>query len=236
MPMNPEWLPVMAILFGGMFVCGAALQSFLARKPRRGFALGGAALALIALGLLLGRHGPGAATARPRPLTPASLATARAGNDDADSTSMSLHLGDMTLLVSRSNRYVMSLDGRRFLELKVDRKGLWVTCDVGTRAGGHVRRNRLRYPTEGIPRPDAHTLVLGVQDAEPLRIRYEDPRTIEITGTFFARDRDDPVIFRRGGGVHWTGGGAAAGSTLDLRHFGRGRIDFGRSGLVRIVP
>jgi hypothetical protein len=234
--MNPEWLPVLAILLGGMFVCGAALQSFLARKAGRGLALSAAAFLMIAFAFFLAREH--STQVRAVPLTPASPATTTGSSDEEpDSTSMSLHLGDLIVKVVRSDRYAMSLDGRRFLELAMDRKGLWVTCDVGgSHVSGHIRRNRLRFPTEVIPRPDAHTLVLGIADAEPFRVRYADPRTIEVTGTFFAKDRDDPVIFRRGGGVYWTGGGGAAGSTLDLRHFGKGRIDFDKSGLVRIVP
>jgi len=227
----------MAILFGGMFVCGAALQSFLARKGRRGLALAAAALALFAVAFFLVRqHSAQFPQVKALPLTPATLATTKdSGDDEADSTSMSLRLGDMTVRVARSDRYVMSLDGRPFLKLEMDRKGLWVTGEVGgARSRGHIRRNRLRFPTAGIPRPDAHTMVMGIPDAEPFRIRYLDPRTIEITGTFLANGRDDPVIFRRGGGVHWTGGGGAAGSTLDLRHFGKGTIDFARSGLIRI--
>jgi hypothetical protein len=156
---------------------------------------------------------------------------------------MSLRLGDVTLRVARADRYVLSVRRRQFLELDTGRKGLWVSCEVKAASrglmysplGGHIRRNSLRFPTDSLPRPDAHTIVLGSPGQETFRVRYVNRRTIDVTGTFYTRDGDDTLVIRRGGGVHWTDGGPPPGSTIDLRHFGSGTIDFEQSGMIRIL-
>jgi hypothetical protein len=102
----------------------------------------------------------------------------------------------------------------------------------------HIRDNRFLYPTwpEGkTNRPDAHTF--AVQDPKRmdfLRVRYADPHRIEVMGVFFTGDRRDTVELRDQGGIRWPGGGVAPRTMIDLRHFGKGTIDFERSGSIRV--
>jgi hypothetical protein len=149
---------------------------------------------------------------------------------------MSLRLGAVTLKLAPSDRYILSVDGKRFLELETSRKGLLVSCEVqGAHRDASIRRNSLRFPTTPVPCPDAHTIALGDPGAETFRVRYADRRNIEVMGTFYPNGRDDTVVIRRGGGIHWTGGGASPGTMIDLRYFGKGTIDFERSGLIRVL-
>jgi hypothetical protein len=143
--------------------------------------------------------------------------------------------------VPPSDRYVLALDGRKFLSLVRTRSGLRVNCDAGTLDGGvvvHIRDNRFLYPTwpEGkANRPDAHTF--AVQDPKRmdfLRVRFADPHRIEVMGVFFTGGQRDTVEIRDQGGIRWPGGGAPPGMTMDLRPFGNGTIDFERSGRIRV--
>jgi hypothetical protein len=200
---------------------------------------------MIALAVIIVRqrstelHGAPAAA-----LTPASLSAGGNGDPgDPDSTSMSLRLGGVTLRVAHADRYVLSVRKKRFLELDTDRNGLWVSCEVKAVSrglmyspqGGHIRRNSLRFPTDSLPRPDAHTIVLGSPGQETFGVRYVNRRTIDVIGTFYTGDGDDTLVIRRGGGIYWTGDGPPPGSTIDLRHFGSGTIDFEQSGMIRIL-
>jgi len=60
-------------------------------------------------------------------------------------------------------------------------------------------------------------------------------RLVEVMGAFHVDGRDDSLVIRNRGGIHWKGGGVPPGTTIDLRHFGKGSIDFESSGAIRIL-
>jgi hypothetical protein len=53
--MSPEWLPVMALLLGGAFAGGLALNFLFTRRPGAGMRAGAVCLACAALAFLLVR-------------------------------------------------------------------------------------------------------------------------------------------------------------------------------------
>ena len=236
MPMNPEWLPVLAILLAGIGALILALRALFSMQLRKGLALGVLSLAMIALALALGR--PTLPHDRIVPLT-AGKASAPRADEEPDSNATSLVLGAVVLRVPDSNRYDLSLNGRKFLALERSRKGLLVSCDAGSPEDGfvvHIRRNRFVYPSWplGHPnRPDEQTFALQ-NDAgkDVFRVRYADPHRIEVMGVFYTSSDKDTMEIRDRGGIHWPGGGAPRGMMVDLRHFGKGSIDFERTGLI----
>ena len=238
MPMNPEWLPVLAILLGGVGAFVLALRALFAVRIRQGLGLGLLSLALMALAVAIGR--PTGRQSRVIPLTPGK-ASASTLEEDPDSTATSLVLGGVVLRVPDSNRYDLTLDGRRFLALERSRNGLLVSCDPGSPKDGfvvHIRKNRFVYPPWplGHPnRPDEQTFALQ-NDAgkDVFRVRYADPHRIEVMGVFTTSSDKDTMEIRERGGIRWPGGGAPRGMMVDLRHFGKGSIDFQRSGLIRV--
>src|SRR5207244_3665476 len=85
--------------------------------------------------------------------------------------------------------------------------------------------------------PDTHTMFL--QDGEGHEIfgvRYLGPTQVQITGSFHAAGLPEPVLVSTERGVHWKGGGVPPGTRIDLTPQGKGRIDFERSGLIRVLP
>lgn len=238
MPMNPEWLPVLAILLMGIGAGFLALRSSFQLRLKRALGFGALSVAMIALALFLGR--PTSVQGRVIPLTP-GRASASQSEEDPDSASTSLVLGGVVLRVADSNRYDLSIDGRKFLALERSRKGLLVSCDPGSpmdRFVVHVRKNRFVYPSwpSGHQnRPDEQTFAVQNQAGQDVfRVRYADPHRIEIMGVFYTSSDQDTMEIRDGGGIHWPGGGAPRGMMVDLRHFGRGRIDFERTGRIRV--
>lgn len=238
--MNPEWLPVLGLILAGLFTGALALRALLSRDRRDAVLLGVGAVGLITLAIALGR--PEFPPDPIRPLAPGPSQAARASEDDPDTSFTSLVLGAVVLRVPASNRYDLALDGKRFLALETSRKGLLLSCDAGSPKDNfefHVRSNRFVYPSWPAGRqnrPDEHTFAVQNDSADVFRIRYADRHRIEVMGVFLTAGSRDTVEIRDHGGIHWPGGGAPPGTTIDLRHFGKGRIDFERSGLVRIVP
>jgi hypothetical protein len=127
-PMDPEWLPVLALFLIGLFAGTIAVYCIRSREARKGFVLLVAGSGMIALALMIVRQ-RSTVLAPATALTPASLSAA-GDPEDPDSTSMSLRLGGVTLRVAHADRYVLSIRKRRLLELDSDRKGLWVSCEV----------------------------------------------------------------------------------------------------------
>ena len=239
MPMNPEWLPVLGLILAGLFTGALALRALYARDGQHGVLLGVGGVGLIALAIALGS--PRMTPDKIWPLTPASRTAATISADDPDTASISIVLGAVVLRVSASNRYDLALDGRRFLALETSRKGLLLSCDAGSPKDNlrfHVRSNRFVYPSWNAGtqnRPDEHTFAVQNGDsADVFRVRYADPHRIEVMGVFFAAGSGDTVEIRDHGGIHWPGGGAPPNTVMDLRHFGKGTIEFEKSGLVRV--
>jgi hypothetical protein len=269
MPINPEWIPEMALMIAGVIAGAFALHLLFTRQLRQAMKLGAASLALIALAFALGNLHLSAQTRRQtgKPRKPIVLSPAAYPQPDEKdpeaAQSMSLLLGDVLLRVAPSDRYVLSVDGVQFLALDSLKSGLIVSCEVaghddgsthsdgvGGVPGSRVPRspwlaariveNWFAYCAPGIQpsRPDAHTLLVRRGDSDIFRMRYAEPRKIEITGEFLGRryaaeQRAALISFKRG--IHWYGGGVLPG-TIDLRLQGRGRIDFQRSGLIQVLP
>src|SRR5689334_6725503 len=109
MPMNPEWLPVLAMLLAGIFGVVIAMGAFFRRDTRRGGALLVAGSLSIALAFWIGQHSADRSTPA-RALTPAGRAPRPSPDDESDSTSMSLLVGKVTLRVPAQNRYTLAVD------------------------------------------------------------------------------------------------------------------------------
>lgn len=91
--------------------------------------------------------------------------------------------------------------------------------------------------TSGVrPARDAHTLLVQEEGKNILRVQYAEPRRIEVTGQSFGRRSDRSALISFRNGISWNGGDIPRGATVDLRSQGAGRIDFGRSGAIRIMP
>jgi hypothetical protein len=234
MPMNPEWLPVLAMLLAGIFAVVAAMNAFFNHDPRRGATMLAIGSVTIALAFWIGQQGSIHWTPA-RGLTPAGQAPRPSPDDDSDSTSMSLLVGQVTLRAPGQKHYTLAVDGHPFLDLELDRHGLWVSAEPAGSRRFIVRRNNLRYPTMPLEEPDSHTLLLEERGENILRVRYSNPRSIEITGAFHPEGRKDTFVVGAKGGIRWEGGGVPPAALIDLRYFGKGTIDFERSGRVRVL-
>ena len=246
MPMSLEFLPEFALLIAGVILFGVALRFLIARRWSRAAGLFAAGLAIVATAFVSGRsdrlHGQ-SSTWKPLALVPAD--SSRTGENDADGqSSVSLVLGDVALRVSASNRYVLSLEDEPFLTLDSLASGLLVSCRVarsnGLAAAATISQNAVVYCGSGVEptRPDRHTIAVQERDEDILRIRYSEPRRIEVVGQFYVSgDRDpNPSIISLLNGIAWRGAVVPSGTSIDLRSQGDGTIRFERSGLIQVLP
>jgi hypothetical protein len=248
MPINPEFLPEAALLLAGVIVGAIASGHLLARRWTRALGLGTIGVACIFLAFSLARthrsvrpfHAAATQPWRPNPLalTPAGKDSIR--KDSETTPSMALMLGDVLLRVAPSDRYVLSVDGKQFLELDSLRSGLTVGCVVARRndTAAGIGRRRSGFHETGVQptRLDAHTLGVRERGEDLFRVHYAEPHRIEVTGNFFVAGSREPPIVSFEKGIRWSGGGLPPGTTVDLTRQGKGRIDFERSGLIRILP
>src|SRR5882672_342581 len=247
-PMSPEFLPEGALLLAGVIAGVIALRHLFARQLRR--ALGAAAIGIecIALSFALARtHGsvrsvqvPILRPARPNPLALVPAAKDSIRKDSAPAPYMSLLLGNVLLRVAPSDAYVLSVDGKQFLELDARRSGLIASCLVATHSDTAADVGRGRSPFRGArvqpTRLDAHTLGIHEKGEDVFRVHYAEPHKIEVTGNLFVLGSRDTSVVSFEDGIRWSGGGLPPGTTVDLTRQGKGRIDFERSGLIRIRP
>jgi hypothetical protein len=225
-PMNPEYLPEAGLLLAGVFVGAMALYRILTRQPSRALRAGAVSLACISLALVLvgNCHSP----VGPPALLPAAK------------NSMSLVLGDVILRVTPSDQYVLSVDHEQVLELDLCQSGLRVSGVIGAHDRVATDINQNTFPSRQgriLPaKPDAHTLLVQEEGEEIFRSHYSEPLRIEITGQFFGRRSVEPAAISFQKGIHWSGGAVQPGTVIDLRDQGRGWVDFGGSGAIRILP
>jgi hypothetical protein len=224
-PMDPGWLPEFALLLGGLAGIVVALNSLFAKQPKKTLKAAAASLACFALTFALAK------THRP-PRSPALL--------PAERGSVSLVLGDVLLQVIPSDQYVLSMGGKQFCVLNLRRSRLRVTGVMGAddRVLAVVRENTFPYRRSAAVRParDAHTLWVEEEGREIFRIRYEEPRRIELAGQFFESTSDRFPLLSCREGIQWTGGSVPRGTTIDLRKEGAGAIDFELSGAIHVLP
>jgi len=224
-PMDPQFLPEAGLLFVGVFAGAIALYRVFTRKLSQAMRAGAASLACIAVAFVIAGnfHKP----PKPSVLLPAAT------------NSTSLVLGDVLLRVAASDRYVLSVDDKQFLDLDLRRSGLMVSCVVGSQdeAAICISQNTFPFSRIGIrpSKPDGHTLVVQDEGEDVFRICYSEPRSIEVTGQLFERSSAEPALISFQNGIHWSGGGVPPGTVIDLRDQGKGRIDFGRSGSIRVL-
>lgn len=245
MPMNPEQLPLLALLIAGAFVGAVAVRDLIARRWSAALRTGGVALLALALGFVggtrLGRH------EKPRINRLPGLVPLRR----TAGTPTALRLGGVSVYVVPQNRCVIALDGTPFLTLDSLRTGLLVTCSAALPEDNEgpipwrergvaawISQNAIFAQTQGIrsSRPDPHTIVVRRGDDELLRVRHIAPRQIEIEGGLWAVDPAGfgrPIRLRNG--VRWPGGSIPVG-TVDLTPQGEGMIDLERNGGIRVIP
>lgn len=226
-PMDPQFLPEAGLLLAAVFAGAIALYLLFTRQVSRAMRAGAVSLACIVLAFVLARtlHKPSG----PPGLLPGTA------------NSMWLVLGDVVLRVAPSDRYVFSVNDKPFLDLDLQRSELRVSCVVGSQneAALIIRQNTFpfsRRPGVRPSKPDDHTLVVQDAGKDVFRIQFSEPRRIEVTGQLFERRSAEPVLISFEEGIHWSGGVIPPGATIDLRDQGKGRIDFGRSGSIRVLP
>jgi hypothetical protein len=243
--MSPEFFPEAALLLGGVFAGAGALHLLFTRQWSKGARAAAICIACFVIAFVLaGTHSSvrrSRAAASRNASTLLALVPA-AGDSTAQSSdpapSMSLLLGDVLLRVAPADRYVLTVDGRQFLELDSLPSGLIAGCEVAVRDESSPGAGRPPFPfrkTERQPsRLDAHTLSMQEGGEDVLRVHYAEPGRIEVTGNFFVLRSAKPAVVLFQKGIHWDGGDVSPGTTIDLRRQGKGRIDFERTGLIRI--
>jgi hypothetical protein len=225
-PMDPASLPESVLLFTGLFAGVAALVLLVTRGWHR--ALRAGLLALTCFGLTFAM-----AKTLHQPARPAALRPAK-------ESSMSLVLGDVVLRVAPSKRYVLSVDGKEFLVLSIERSQLRVSGVMGARNQPltTVSENTFPFsrPSSVRPARDANTILVQEEGKDLFKVRYAEPRRIEVTGQFFETKSNPTALISCDDGISWSGGTIPRGTTVDLTDQGSGSVDFGRSGVVRILP
>lgn len=224
-PMNPEYLPELALVIGALFTGGAAIHFALARQSGHAIRAGVASIGCVALTILLAKTMHGAhETGGLKPAT--------------TENSVALVLGDVILRVARSDRYTLSVEGRPFLEIDLRQSKLACSAVVGVRdhAKTAISRNTLpsRWADVGLRNPDDNTLLVQEGGESIFRLHYSDPSRIEVTGQFFEMTQPTPALISCQKGITWHGGAIQPGEVIDLRSQGKGSIDFGRSGEIRV--
>jgi hypothetical protein len=250
MSLSPSYLPELALLIAGVIVAGVAIHRLTIREWGRAAALGAASVVLAVLAFVSGMSSrihpnPGRIqTARGRVLVPADRRPP--GRDQGADSTMSLVLGGVSLHVASANRYVLSVEDETFLTLDSLETGLLVSGEV---AGLHtlsfqtpwraavITGNAVAFQAPGVESatPDSSTLVLMERDENLFRIRYADPRRIEVNGRFYLSKGPRPGLISMMDGVEWRGARIRPGATIDFTPQGKGRLDFERSGMIRVV-
>jgi hypothetical protein len=247
--MNPEHLPLLALLIAALFVAGVAVGDLMARRWLAGLRAGSVALLALALALIggtrLGR------SEHPRITRLHGLVPIDARPGDVAGTR--LILGGVSVSIASRDRCVLAFEGTPFLTLDSLRSGVLVTCRAALPEdwgpilwreppiAASVSQNAVWDLAQGVraARPDPHTLVVSREDDELLKVRHLVPGTVEVTGEFWAQDGGDgsssgrTIHLRKG--IRWPGGSIPAGP-VDLTPQGEGQIDLERTGAMHVIP
>jgi hypothetical protein len=247
--MNPEHLPLLALLIAATFVAGVAIGDLMARRWLAGLRAGGVALLALALafvgGTRLGRH------EQPRITRLHGLVPINARPGDVAGTR--LFLGGVSVSIASRDRCVLAFEGTPFLTLDSLRSGVLVTCRAALPedrgpilwreqpVAASISQNAVWALAQGVraARPDPHTLVVSRERDELLKVRHLAPGTVEVTGELWAKDGGDgsssgrTIHLRKG--IRWPGGSIPAGP-VDLTPQGEGKIDLERTGSIRVIP
>jgi hypothetical protein len=254
--MSPEFLPLFVLIMAGVFVGCLAIHHLWKRTWGSAVKLGAVSVLLIGLPVLAGKYAGWKSSRewrlpesmRPRPLLPATRpdSTIRTGVE-----TMSLVLGEVSLVVIASKQYVLSAGDETFLTVDTDSSGfgLLLSCDVASgpaptrwaggggpssimRAASLVQNSVTAHgPGVRATRPDAHTITMEEKGGdEILHVYYPAPGRLEVTGHLDAAGV--VVTLRRG--ISWSGKRIPPGP-IDLTVQGMGRIDLEGAGTVRVV-
>jgi hypothetical protein len=248
--MNPEHLPLLALLIAAIFVAGVAIGDLMARRWLAGLRAGGVALLALALafvgGTRLGRH------EQPRITRLHGLVPVDAQPGDVAGTG--LILGGVSVSIASRDRCVLAFEGIPFLTLDSLRSGVLVTCRAALPEDGgpilwrepppiaaSVSQNAVWDLAQGVraARPDPHTLVVSREDGELLKVRHLAPGAVEVAGELWAQDGGSgsssgrTIHLRKG--IRWPGGSIPAGP-VDLTPQGEGKIDLERNGSMHVIP
>jgi hypothetical protein len=225
-PMDPSSLPESVLLFTGLFALVATVALLLTQGWNRAWRA--AAVALVCFGLTFVM-----AKTLHQPAGPAALRPAK-------ESSMSLVLGDVVFRVVPSKRYVLSVEGKEFLVLSIERSQLRVSGVMGARNQPLTTVSENTFPSSRPssvrPARDANTILVQEEGKDLFKVRYAEPRRIEVTGQFFEKKSNPTALISCDDGISWAGGTIPRGTTVDLTDQGSGSVDFGRSGEVRILP
>jgi hypothetical protein len=247
--MNPEHLPLLALLIAAVFVAGVAIGDLMAQRWLAGLRAGGVAILALALafvgGTRLGRN------ERPRITRLHGLVPINARPGDVAGTK--LILGDVSVRIASRDRCVLAFEGTPFLTLDSLQAGVLVTCRAALPEdrgpilwreppiAASVSQNAVWDLAQGVraARPDPHTLLVSRERDELLKVRHLAPGTVEVTGEFWVENGGDgsssgrTIHLRKG--IRWPGGAVPAGP-LDLTPQGEGKIDLERNGSIRVIP
>lgn len=236
MPVDPQYFPEAALLVAAMFSGVASVRFLVAGRRASALKAVGGGVACLLLTIVLAK------TTHPSSSTPALLPAAKSSTQTSQGAMM-LVLGGVPVRAASSERYLLSVEGKRFLELELHRAELRVSCTVEAEGGEAAKIVRNTVPVRSGTldvRKDPHSLVVLAGGKDVLWVRYADPSRIEIAGDFFERTKTEEtrrsvhlISFRKG--IEWAGGRIAEGAALDLRDQGPGRIDFGAAGEVRVA-
>jgi hypothetical protein len=247
MPMNPEHLPLLALLVAALFVGVVAIRDLLARRWIAALRAGAVAVAALTLGFVggtrLGRHDK----ARISPLA-GLVPVSRTTRDPAGTN---LLLGGVSVSIVPQDRCVIAWNGTPFLTLDSLRTGVLLTCGaalpddnegpIAWRERGMaawIGHNVVFSQVQGVQssRPDPHTLVVRRGADEVLRVRFMAPGSVEIEGNLWVEGQGDSgrtISLRHG--IRWPGGSIPAGP-VDLTSQGEGMIVLQSNGAVRVIP
>ena len=222
-PMDPLWLPVFVLL---LMALGAAVAGVsLLRAGRRPQALKAWAVCFTcgALVYLSSRVTPQAALPRLLP---------------AHEESISVVLGGVVLRMDPSPHYVFAVDGEEFLAVTTHRSGVRVSGVVGEQGRALAKVSENTFPVRRgmhlLPGRSDHAIWMIERGRKVFEAEFDDPNTIEITGEFFGSMNGPASLISCRDGLYWEGGKLRAGSVVDLRGQKGGRVDFDRSGVIRV--
>jgi hypothetical protein len=248
MPMNPEHLPLLALLIAAVFLAGIAVRNLMTRRWVGGMRAGAIALIALALafvgGTRLGRKEP------PRITRLHGLVPSNPDVRPSDSVGTQLVLGGVTIAMAGQDRCVLAFEGAPFLTLDSLRTGVLLTCRVAIPDDGQgpiawrrpspaawISQNVIFTESQGVgsSRPNPHSLALRQGKDELLHVLHLAPGRVEIQGALWSGDGRDGQIIDLRQGIRWPGGSISKGP-VDLTQQGPGMIDLERNGSIRIVP
>ncbi|MGH7681617.1 MAG: hypothetical protein ACRENN_06475 [Candidatus Eiseniibacteriota bacterium] len=251
MPIDPSYLSELFMLIAALVVGTVALNRLFTRRWLRALQLGAISAALVAVAIFMGTEtqwpSRRASQTDPGRLLVPMVQADTLPQEPGAPPRMSLLLGGVQVETVLSDKYVLSANGEEFLTIDSLPSGIRVTCDVAgpsdppydtPRLAAQLRGNVFTFVGGGVitSKPDPCTLLVRVKDTDALRVRYIDPRRIDVEGQFYLSEGKEPRLAVFEDGIRWSGGDIARGSGgVDLRPQGKGRIEFTPPGAIQVA-